>query len=275
MARRKIYPQAPPETLPDPLPDPPTDLAGSEWAALVPALAQGQHLDMLRTVEALRQQGRTVFPHRKDVFRALELTPPSRVRVVILGQDPYHGAGQAHGLAFSVASGVACPRSLGNIFKEIKADVGGVGRGYGSGENALLTSPDATPSCDLTRWARQGVLLLNTVLTVEEGSANAHARLLPGGGLCKAKDEGGWQRVTRAMLEALAAGESPASREFAVLLWGKPAQAYANIFDPARHLVLCAAHPSPLSASRGFFGCRHFSQVNAWLAERGLEPVGW
>lgn len=245
-------------------------LFGSAWATLVPALAQGKHMDMQRTVETLRRQGRTIFPARKDVFRALELTPPPQVRVVILGQDPYHGAGQAHGLAFSVGPGVACPRSLGNIFKEIRADVGSVG----GAEKDLLSCP-VPPCCDLTRWARQGVLLLNTVLTVEEGSANAHARLLPGGDVCKAKDEGGWQTVTRSVLEALATGVSPAPHTFAVLLWGKPAQEYAHIFDPARHLVLCAAHPSPLSASRGFFGCRHFSRVNQWLVERGEEPVAW
>lgn len=234
-------------------------------------------MDMLHAVERLRQQGKRIFPAREQVFRALELTPPSRVRVVILGQDPYHGAGQAHGLAFSVPEGVACPRSLGNIFKEIRSDLGDSAAG-------ALHNPVAAPSCDLTRWARQGVLLLNTVLTVEEGKANAHARLLPSGEEALragsgagngAESGGGWQAVTRGILEALAAGHAPAPREFAVLLWGRPAHAYADIFDPARHLVLCAAHPSPLSASRGFFGCGHFSRVNAWLAARGQEPVRW
>lgn len=261
-------------------------LQGSEWAVLVPALAQGRHMDMLRTVEDLRlrqQEDQRIFPAREDVFRALELTPPSQVRVVILGQDPYHGAGQAHGLAFSVAAGVACPPSLKNIFKEIRSDIGITAqRGEMLASRAAAPSASqSVPNGDLSRWARQGVLLLNTVLTVEEGKAHSHAKLAPasveagGQRSAKVQERGGWQAITRAVLEALASGIHPAPRELVVLLWGKPAQAYADIFDPARHLVLFAAHPSPLSASRGFLGCGHFSRVNQWLTARGEAPICW
>lgn len=224
-------------------------LLRSPWRARVPLLAAGGHLPPLQEVQARRKAGEAVYPPMGDVFRALELTPPEAVRVVILGQDPYHGPGQAHGLAFSVPEGMPAPRSLQNIFKEIQADV------YGG-----APLPDASPN--LERWARQGVLLCNTVLTVAAGAAHSHARL---------KASGGWQAVTRAVLESVAQGPQPV----AVLLWGNPAHAYAALFDAPQHLVLRAAHPSPLSASRGFFGCRHFSQVNAWLERQGKPAIVW
>ncbi|MCK9239146.1 uracil-DNA glycosylase [Desulfocurvus sp.] len=207
------------------------------WRRHVPALEAGLAERLLERVDALRAGGE-VFPPRGRELRALELTPFSAVRVVILGQDPYHGPGQAHGLAFSVPRGVAPPPSLRNIFKEIGAPAG--------------MSPDLTP------WAEQGVLLLNAVLTVAAGQAGSHARL-------------GWQELTDAVVAALARG-----REGLVfLLWGAQARAKAALVDPGRHLVLEAAHPSPLSAHRGFLGCGHFVRANAWLAARGQAPVDW
>jgi uracil-DNA glycosylase len=167
--------------------------------------------------------------------------PPAEVKVVILGQDPYHGAGQAMGLAFSVPRGVRVPPSLANIFKELESDLG-------------IARPDHG---DLTAWAAQGVLLLNTSLSVEEGRAASHAHI-------------GWELVSD-WLVAYASGESPAA---VFMLWGNHARAKAPLVDRSRHLVLAAAHPSPLSA-RKFLGCRHFSQANAFLAAHGRGPVEW
>ncbi|WP_028586934.1 uracil-DNA glycosylase [Desulfocurvus vexinensis] len=207
------------------------------WRRHVPELAGGLAEELLARVDALRARGE-VCPPRGRELRALELTPFSAVRVVILGQDPYHGPGQAHGLAFSVPAGVKPPPSLRNIFKELGAP------------------PDMSP--DLTPWAGQGVLLLNAVLTVDAGRAGSHAGL-------------GWQALTDAVVRALAQG-----REGLVfLLWGAQARAKAALVDPARHLVLEAAHPSPLSAHRGFLGCGHFTRANQWLAARGQAPVRW
>jgi len=208
-----------------------------QWRRHVPLLAGGQAERLLARVDALRS-GAEVFPPRGQELRALELTPFCTVRVVILGQDPYHGPGQAHGLAFSVPAGVKPPPSLRNIFKELAAP------------------PDMSP--DLTPWAEQGVLLLNAVLTVQAGQAGSHAGL-------------GWQELTDAVVRALAQG-----REGLVfLLWGAQARAKAALVDPARHLVLEAAHPSPLSAHRGFLGCGHFTRANEWLTARGQAPVRW
>lgn len=195
----------------------------------------------LATLDAARV-GRRVFPPREQTFRALNLTPFERVSVVILGQDPYHGEGQAHGLAFSVGAGVPPPPSLRNIFRELEQDLGVAPRKCG----------------DLTRWAEQGVLLLNTTLTVEEGRAGSHQKQ-------------GWERLTDRLVSLLGARPEP----LAFLLWGAPAQKKAALVDRARHLVLEAPHPSPLSAHRGFFGCRHFSQTNAFLLRHGRPPIDW
>ncbi|WP_353120674.1 uracil-DNA glycosylase [Nitratidesulfovibrio sp.] len=242
----------------------PDPLAGTGWPDQVAELAAGKHLEALARAETLRAQGRTVYPARADVFRALCATPWDAVRVVILGQDPYHGPGQAHGLAFSVADGVPPPRSLRNIFKEVAADCGEQAAG-GTPAGGPLLAPfgaapplSAAPSGNLSRWAAQGVLLLNTVLTVEEGLPNSHAGL-------------GWEVVTRGMVAALGGRSQPC----AFLLWGRPAHGFAGLVTHPAHLVLTAAHPSPLSASRGFFGCGHFSRVNAWLAARGEAPIRW
>jgi uracil-DNA glycosylase len=196
----------------------------------------------LAFVAGERRAGRVVFPADGDMFRALELTPFHRVKVVILGQDPYHGAGQAHGLAFSVPRGAPLPPSLRNIYKELATD---------------LDIP-APSDGHLERWARQGVLLLNATLSVEEGRAGSHQGR-------------GWEAATDRIVSLLDVRPGP----MAFLLWGSHAQKKAAVVDRARHLVLEAPHPSPLSAHRGFFGCRHFSMTNAWLRERGYEAIDW
>jgi uracil-DNA glycosylase len=183
-----------------------------------------------------------VYPAGQDVFNALRYTPFERVRVVIIGQDPYHDENQAHGLAFSVRPGVAAPPSLLNIFKELQADVE-----FRTPNNGCLIP-----------WAEQGVLLLNAVLTVRAHQANSHQGK-------------GWEQFTDAVLHAVNA--SPARVIF--LLWGSYAQRKAEWIDTGRHLVLKAPHPSPLSASRGFFGCKHFSKTNAALAAAGQPPIDW
>jgi uracil-DNA glycosylase len=191
---------------------------------------------------AERERGRTIFPRAANWFRALNLTPLDKVRVVILGQDPYHGPDQAHGLCFSVPPGVRRPPSLVNIFKELESDLG------------IPPSPHGF----LEHWAGQGVLLLNSVLTVEMGRAASHR-------------ERGWERFTDAVVRLVNARSQPA----VFMLWGSYAQKKASFVDTPRHLVLKAPHPSPLSAHSGFFGCRHFSKANAFLQERGLAPVDW
>jgi uracil-DNA glycosylase len=213
------------------------------WVEAIPLLRDGCHQPLLDRVAALRKN-QTVFPPQDQIFHALELTPFNRVKVVLLGQDPYHGAGQAQGLAFSVPAGIKPPPSLRNIFKEIATDI------YDD------QSPEASP--DLTRWARQGVLLLNTVLTVEEGKAGSHQGL-------------GWLALTDQIVEKLNAKR----RRLIFLLWGSHAQQKAAFIDQQRHLVLATVHPSPLSAYRGFFGCRHFSRANAYLAAHGKKLITW
>jgi uracil-DNA glycosylase len=186
--------------------------------------------------------GKTVFPKASDWFRALDLTPLESVRVVILGQDPYHGPNQAHGLAFSVQPSVRVPPSLANIYKELQSDLGIAPARHGF----------------LEHWARQGVLLLNNSLTVEQGLAASH----------KGR---GWERFTDAVIRLVADRSQPC----AFLLWGNHAQKKADFVDASRHLVLKAPHPSPLSAYNGFFGCRHFSSTNTWLDSQGLPPINW
>ncbi|MBQ1598779.1 MAG: uracil-DNA glycosylase [Lachnospiraceae bacterium] len=187
-------------------------------------------------------RSKIVFPPADDIFNALHYTPLSQVKVVIIGQDPYHEPGQAHGLSFSVQPGVKIPPSLQNIYKELSDDLG-------------LTIPDN--GC-LTKWARQGVLLLNTVLTVEAHRANSHAGI-------------GWEEFTDAVIRSVEAQDRPV----VFLLWGSHAGKKAAMIHNPKHLVLKAPHPSPLSAYRGFFGCKHFSKCNAFLEEQGLAPVDW
>lgn len=220
----------------------------AEWLAAVPAFRQGEHLPVLKAVAARRSKG-AVYPPEELVFNALHLAAPAAVRVVIVGQDPYHGPGQAHGLSFSVpeeaiAAGAKFPPSLRNIFKEIEAEY-----------------PDKAVACqspDLTRWARQGVLLLNSTLTVDAGKAGSHAAL-------------GWGAITDGIIATVSSLCAPT----VFMLWGSHAQQKAALVNSARHLVLESAHPSPLSAYRGFFGCGHFKQANDWLAAQGRGAVGW
>jgi uracil-DNA glycosylase len=185
---------------------------------------------------------KTIYPKPSDIFRALNTTPFEKVKVVILGQDPYHGPGQAHGLSFSVPAGVAFPPSLQNIFKELKADLG----------------VEKPKSGDLTRWAEQGVLLLNATLTVEGGKAGSHQNK-------------GWEHFTDAIIHKLNEGRT----HLVFILWGSYAQKKASFIDTKKHLVLKAVHPSPLSSHRGFFGSKPFSQTNKYLTAHHIKPIHW
>ena len=208
-------------------------------------LAEEMQKDYYQELQAFVQKRREevrVFPEEKNVFRALELTPFESVKVVILGQDPYHGFGQAHGLSFSVQKGIPLPPSLKNIYKELQEDIGG----------GLPTEGD------LSHWAKQGVLLLNTVLTVEEGNANSH----------KGK---GWETLTNRLIESL----NELNHPVIFILWGKPAQDKEKLITNPSHVILKAPHPSPLSAYRGFFGSKPFSKVNEILIQQGQTPIHW
>lgn len=213
-----------------------------QWrAALADEFAAPYMADLKRFLLERKAAGKRIFPPGSQWFRALDLTPPDKVRVVILGQDPYHGPGQAHGLCFSVQPGVPVPPSLLNIYKELERDLGIPRPSHGF----------------LEPWAQQGVLLLNAVLTVEMGDAGSHQAR-------------GWERFTDAVIARVNARDHPV----AFLLWGSHAQKKAAGVD-SQHLVLKAPHPSPLSAHRGFLGCGHFSQANAWLEEQGMAPIDW
>ncbi len=216
------------------------------WYELLPESVLAQVLDTLAQVDQRREEGVTVYPPREDIFRALRLTQPQDVKCVILGQDPYHGPGQANGLSFSVSEGCKFPPSLRNIFKELASDM----------------ECEVPVSGDLTPWAQQGVLMLNSILTVEEAQPASHANL-------------GWNVLTEAVLHALLTLEQP----IVFLLWGKYAQqavtAASQGLDRAHKKLLTSVHPSPLSARRGFFGSRPFSQANAYLVSEGAEPIRW
>ena len=196
---------------------------------------------LVRFLRAEKAAGKVIYPPGSQIFRAFDLTPVSEVKVVILGQDPYHGPGQAHGLSFSVPSGVPAPPSLKNIFKEIESDLGVRMSGYP----------------DLENWARQGVLLLNAVLTVQASQAASHGKI-------------GWQEFTDAVIRYI----SDNCEGVVFMLWGNFARTKAELIDNSRHLVLEAAHPSPL-ARGAFFGCRHFSRANAYLASTHRTPINW
>jgi len=183
-----------------------------------------------------------VFPPADDIFNAFHFTPLSKVKVVIIGQDPYHNVGQAHGLCFSVKPEVDIPPSLVNIYKELHDDLG-------------CYIPD---NGYLEKWAKQGVLMLNSVLTVRAHQANSHQGM-------------GWEKFTDAVIKAV----NNQDRPIVYMLWGRPAQNKAKSVDNPKHLLLKAPHPSPLSAHRGFFGCKHFSQANEYLKKNGLEPIDW
>lgn len=215
---------------------------GNEWDALLADELKKDYY--LRLREFLKQEysTRRIYPPMNDIFNALRRTSYSDVKAVILGQDPYHGAGQAHGMCFSVKKGTPPPPSLQNIFKELKSDLG----------------IDPPSHGELTAWADSGVLLLNTVLTVREGMANSHRGM-------------GWEQFTDRIIELLNQREKP----MVFLLWGGNARSKARLITNPNHLVLQCAHPSPLSAYNGFFGCRHFSKTNTFLEQHGIAPINW
>jgi len=215
----------------------------ASWKLRLQGEFQLSYMQDLRSFLLQRKRaGAEIYPAGGNYFRAMELTPFDAVKVVILGQDPYHGPGQAHGLCFSVMPGVRVPPSLDNMYKEIQNDIG-----VARAKHGFLES-----------WANQGVFLLNSVLTVERGSAGAHQGK-------------GWERLTDKIVSLL----SEQRDGLVFLLWGSHAQRKGQMIDRERHLVLTAPHPSPLSAHRGFFGCRHFSRANEWLQERGDSSIDW
>ncbi len=216
---------------------------GNEWDTLLEDELQLPYYQSLRQFLASEYASTTVYPDKHDIFNALKYTTYSSVRVVILGQDPYHGPNQAHGLSFSVKQGINPPPSLKNIYKEILADLG----------------IDNTASHgELTSWAKQGVLLLNAVLTVRAGQAGSHHGM-------------GWETFTDNVIRLLNLREDP----IVFLLWGAHAAKKQALITNPCHLILKAAHPSPLSAFNGFFGCRHFSQTNDFLTANGFAPIDW
>lgn len=214
------------------------------WNSILSAEKEKTYYQSMNAkIEAERALGKIIFPKEKDIFTAFDLTAFDDVKVVILGQDPYHGAGQAHGLSFSVLPEIKIPPSLRNMYKELAEDIDG------------FVIPDHGY---LESWAKQGVLLLNTVLTVEEGKAHSHAKL-------------GWETFTESIIEQL----NKNKENVIFLLWGAHAQKKGANIDGTRHSVLKAPHPSPLSAHRGFFGCKHFSQVNELLKSKNLSEINW
>ncbi len=215
---------------------------GNEWDELLKGEFEKEYYLKLRAFLAREYYTRKIYPDMYDIFNSLKYTSYSDVKAVIIGQDPYHGAGQAHGLCFSVQKGVPIPPSLQNIYKELEADLG---------------IPPATHGY-LKKWADNGVLMMNTVLTVREGLANSHRGM-------------GWEIFTDRVIELLNQREKP----IVFLLWGGNAKQKKALITNPNHLILQAAHPSPLSAYNGFFGCRHFSKTNIFLQEHGMTPIDW
>jgi uracil-DNA glycosylase len=212
------------------------------WREVLKAEFAHPYMEELKAFLVEEKKNYTIFPHGSNIFNAFNSTPFESVKVVILGQDPYHGAGQAHGLSFSVQQGIPLPPSLQNIFKELVSDIG----------------CEYPKSGDLSHWAREGVLLLNTLLTVRSGEPFSH------------KDRG-WERFTDQVIRTLSA-----QREHIVfILWGAPAGKKAALIDESKHLILKAAHPSPLSSYRGFFGSKPFSQTNDYLKSMQIVPIEW
>lgn len=215
---------------------------GNDWDGILADEWAKPYYQQLRQFLKAEYSSQKIYPHMNDIFNALKYTSFENTKVVIIGQDPYHGAGQAHGLCFSVKQGVMAPPSLKNIFKELYADIG----------------KPVPPHGELTDWAKQGVLLLNNVLTVREGQPTSHKGM-------------GWEIFTDRVISELNKKETPV----VFLLWGAHAQKKAEIITNPIHYKLATVHPSPLSASRGFFGCKHFSKANALLEKNGLEPIVW
>ncbi len=215
---------------------------GNEWDDLLKEEFEKEYYQKLRRVLANEYKTNTIYPDMYDIFNALRYTSYSDVKAVIIGQDPYHGEGQAHGLCFSVKKGVPQPPSLKNIFKEIKDELNIEPPSHG----------------ELTDWAKQGVLLLNATLTVREGQANSHKDI-------------GWEIFTDKIIELLNKREKP----IVFMLWGANAKKKASVVTNSVHKILSCAHPSPLSAYNGFFGCEHFKKCNEFLEQIGQEPVNW
>lgn len=215
---------------------------GNDWDMLLGDEFQKEYYLRLRAFLAYEYKNGTIYPDMYDIFNALKFTAYNDVKAVIIGQDPYHGEGQAHGLCFSVMPPVPPPPSLKNIYKEIESELG--------------TPPPQ--SGDLTHWAKQGVLLLNTVLTVKAGLANSHRGM-------------GWEIFTDKIIELLNTREKP----IVFMLWGANAKAKSALITNPNHLILTAAHPSPLSAYNGFFGCGHFKKCNEYLQQTNQEPINW
>ena len=216
----------------------------TSWTDILAQEKQQEYFKQtIQYVDERRAQGVVVYPPKEAVFSAFKVTPFEQVKVVILGQDPYHGPDQAHGLCFSVKPGIKVPPSLVNMYKELQSDI----ESFQIPRHGYLQS-----------WAEQGVLLLNTVLTVEQGQAHSHKHL-------------GWEQFTDRVIQGL----SDYGQGIVFLLWGSHAQKKGSSIDTSKHLVLKAPHPSPLSAHRGFFGCRHFSQTNAYLESQNKKPVDW
>ncbi|CAC9602133.1 Uracil-DNA glycosylase, family 1 (EC 3.2.2.27) [uncultured Gammaproteobacteria bacterium] len=214
-----------------------------KWHPQITTLLASKSAQNLRTfLQQQKQANKTTFPHSDNWFKAFELTPFNEVKVVILGQDPYHGDGQAHGLSFSVPNGVAIPSSLRNIYKELTLD--------------LNIEPHT--SGNLERWATQGVLLLNSALTVEKNAPSSHAK-------------SGWIDFTDGIIDIISAQK----QQVVFLLWGAYAQQKVALIDPDKHLILSATHPSPFSAHKGFFGCKHFSKTNEYLKTHHQKTINW
>lgn len=215
----------------------------TDWHPQIPALIETQSMRHLKSfLQAQKRAGKVIFPHSENWFKAFELTAFTKVKVVILGQDPYHQAYQAHGLSFSVPHGIKIPPSLKNIFKELSND--------------LNINPSQFG--DLTQWANQGVLLLNSVLTVEENQAASHAKQ-------------GWETFTDGVIKIL----NTEKQNLVYLLWGAYAQKKLALIDTNKHLVLSSSHPSPFSVHKGFLGCGHFSKTNDYLTRQGLDAINW
>lgn len=215
---------------------------GNEWDIILKDEFEKDYYKKLRAFLKSEYSSRHIFPDMYDIFNALKYTSYSDVKAVIIGQDPYHGAGQAHGLCFSVKKGITPPPSLINIYKELQSDIGFTPASHG----------------ELTSWAKNGVLLLNTVLTVREASPNSHKGM-------------GWEIFTDRVISALNERENP----IVFILWGANAKAKRALITNPNHKILTAAHPSPLSAYNGFFGCKHFSKTNEFLIQNGISPIDW
>lgn len=215
---------------------------GNDWDEILSSLVESELYASIRAFLKKEYSTQIIYPPMNDIFNAFKFTPYNQVKCVILGQDPYHGEGQAHGLCFSVCDGITPPPSLVNIYKEIKNDLG-------------FEPPKS--GC-LTKWARQGVMLLNTTLTVREGKPNSHSKC-------------GWQEFTDQVISLLSQREQP----MVFLLWGANARSKKALIDCSKHLVLESVHPSPLSAYGGFFGCKHFSKTNEFLVKHNLTPIDW